>query len=443
MDIRLLLRKRDELLVKRKAIIEKAQEEGRGVLTDEERTENDRLKAEIAGLDELIAEAREIEEQRSGQEPAQEDPAREERRRAVQEREREEADRSEWRNFGEFLQAVHAAGTPGQRVDPRLVFTREERAASGSNEGVPSEGGFLVQTAHMEGIMTIMHDSALLASRCRTNTLGEGVNSMTINAVDESSRADGYRWGGIQVYWLAEAAQKTSSKPKFREMTWKPKKVAGLWYVTDELLQDASSLESIGQQGFGEEIAFAVDDAIYNGDGAGKPLGIMNSPCLVSVAKETGQAAATLVFENISKMWSRLHARSRANAVWFINQDVEPQLDLMAVPVGTGGVPAYLPAGGISASPYASLKGRPVIPIEFAATLGTSGDIMLADMSQYMLMDKGGVQSAVSIHIRFDYDETAFRFVYRVDGQPLWNSALTPYKGSNTLSPFVVLAARS
>jgi HK97 family phage major capsid protein len=142
-------------------------------------------------------------------------------------------------------------------------------------------------------------------------------------------------------------------------------------------------------------------------------------------------------------MWARLYAKSRPNAVWFINQDVEPQLFSLGIVIGTGGAPAYMPPGGLSTSPYGTLFGRPVVPIEQCQTLGTVGDILLGDFSQYLLIDKGGMESASSIHVRFVYDESVFRFVYRVDGQPTWNNTLTPYKGSNTLSPFVVLQTRS
>jgi HK97 family phage major capsid protein len=115
----------------------------------------------------------------------------------------------------------------------------------------------------------------------------------------------------------------------------------------------------------------------------------------------------------------------------------------MTISVGTGGVPVYLPAGGLSASPYSSLFGRPVIPVEYCATVGDLGDIALVDLGQYQAIDKGVLKTATSIHVRFDYNETAFRFVFRFDGQPAWKSALTPFKGSNTLSPFVALAERA
>ena len=194
-----------------------------------------------------------------------------------------------------------------------------------------------------------------------------------------------------------------------------------------------------------QQIRFFVGNEVFNGLGGGAILGVLNSDALVSVSKETGQAANTIQFENINKMWSRCWSRSRMSPAlaWFINQDCEPQLDAMSVPVGTGGVPVYLPAGGLSGSRLSTLKGAPVIPTEFNKTLGTKGDIILADLSQYLLVDKGGPQSDSSLHVRFINNEKTYRFIYRVDGRPLWNTALTPAQGSNTLAPFVALNTRA
>lgn len=342
-----------------------------------------------------------------------------------------------YKSFGDFLKDVVTAETGGG-------IAKELKAikATGLNEGIPSQGGFLVQQDFSSELLKRTYEMGALASRIRMIPISGNANGLKINAINETSRAS-TRWGGIVGYWLAEAGSKTASKPEFRQIDLDLKKVIGLCYATDELLQDATALESVIREGFNEEIEFQVEDKIYNGLGAGVPLGIMASGCLVSVTKETGQAADTIVAENITKMWARMWGKSRANAVWYINQDVEPELQNMDLPVGTGGLPVYLPPGGLSDSPYSRLMGRPVIPVEYAATLGDTGDIMLADMSQYIGIDKGGVQSASSIHVNFTYDETVFRFVYRFDGQPSWNSALTPYKGTDTLSPFVVLNERT
>jgi HK97 family phage major capsid protein len=222
------------------------------------------------------------------------------------------------------------------------------------------------------------------------------------------------------------------------------KKLTGLCYATDELMDDANALAAVVADGFQEEFGFKVDDSIMNGTGAGEPAGILNSDALVSVSKESGQPAATIEVNNLIKMWSRCWGRSRQNAVWFINQDIEPMLHTLGMEFGLGGGQlVYMPAGGLSSSPYGTLYGRPVIPVEQCATLGTVGDIVLADLSQYLWVDKGPIATSNSMHVRFLYDEMTYKFTYRADGQSVWNSALTPKNGTATLSPFVALATRS
>ena len=345
-----------------------------------------------------------------------------------------------WESFGEQAQAVYRAGCPGGVTDERLMI---RAAASGLNESVPSDGGFLVMQEFSQQILERAYSTGEIMNRIDIIPLGPGRNGLKTPGVDETSRADGSRWGGIRAYWEGEADQITGSKPKFNMLDQTLKKLTALVYCTDDLLEDAVALEAWLMKRVPMEINFKVENAIVNGTGAGQPLGVLASNALVTVAKEAGQAADTIVYENVSKMWSRCWAPARKNAVWLINQDAEPQLNGMTISVGTGGVPVYLPAGGLSASPYSSLFGRPVIPVEYCATVGDLGDIILADFSQYQAIDKGVLKTATSIHIRFDYNETAFRFVFRFDGQPAWKSALTPFKGSNTLSPFVALAARS
>ena len=350
--------------------------------------------------------------------------------------------RGPFKSFGEQLMAIRNSTGSGRTVDNRLLEV--QNAASGANEGVPSEGGFLVQTDFATELLKDVYSTGVLAPLCKKISISANSNGLKMNGIDETSRVDGSRWGGVQGYWAAEADTITASKPKFRKIELTLNKLMALGYATDELLQDASALESIMFQAFAEEIKFKLDDAIFQGDGSGKPLGILSAGCLVSQAKETGQAADTVVFENIVNMYSRLIASSRANAIWLINQEVEPQLHSMVLSVGTGGVPVYMPASGISGSPFATLYGKPVVPIEHAAALGDLGDIVLADMSQYLLADKGGMQSASSIHIKFVEDETAFRVTYRVDGQPMRQNVITPFKATagRTLSSFVALAAR-
>lgn len=346
--------------------------------------------------------------------------------------------------FGDFLRAVASASVPNIPTDPRLLpQQRALSAASGASEAVDADGGFLVHTDYASELLQRAYGVGQVANRTMKLPLSTGANSISVPAVDETSRADGSRYGGVRVYWADEAATVTATKPAFRRIRLELHKLMGLCYATDELIADASALEAFISKAFSEEFAYKLDDGAINGTGSGQPLGVLNSGALVTVAKETGQAATSVVFQNITKMWARLWAKSRSNAAWFVNQDVEPALQSMSLAVGTGGVPVYLPANGLSDSPFAQLMGRPVIPIEQCQTLGTVGDIILADFNEYIMIDKGGMKADSSMHVRFIYDEMTYRFTYRCDGQPWWNSALTPAKGSNTLSPFVALATRA
>jgi len=344
-------------------------------------------------------------------------------------------------SFGEQLQAVaHAGMNKGGSYDNRLVY---QAAASGANEAVPSEGGFLVQQDYSTTMLDLMHEMGEVVSRVRRIPISVG-NGIKLPAIDETSRANGSRFGGVQAYWADEAGTVAASKPKFRTMELSLEKLMAVGYATEELLADAPALESVMTSAFTEELTFKTEDAIINGTGAGQPLGILNSGATVSVSKQSGQAAATIVTQNILDMWARTPIRSRRNLVWVVNQDIEPQLFGLTLGSGTAVVLLYTPPGvNGNNSPYGLLMGRPVIPIEYAATLGTVGDMILFDPMSYVMIDKNGVSQASSMHLRFLYDEMTFRFTYRVDGQPVWNSPVTPYKGSNTISPYITLATRA
>lgn len=415
--------KREDARLKAMAVLNKAEAEDRFLSEDEQR-DIDKYEEEIRSWDESIGRAEKLlaiePDDRSTEKPeVKPTPAKDNEKRFA--------------SFGEQLMAAYRAATPGGKVDERLTT----RAASGLNESTPSDGGFLVQQDFVTELLKRTYETGILASKVKKIPISTNANGMKINAIDEDSRANGSRWGGVQTYWEGEADELTASKPKFRQMELSLKKLTGLCYATDELLQDAAALEAVIRQAFAEEFGFKIDDAILSGSGEGEPLGILNSGAIVTVAKEASQTD-TITVENLIKMWNRLWSRSRANAVWYINQELEPYLYTLKI----GDKPVYIPAGGLSEKPYGTLFGRPVVPIEQCSAAGEVGDIILADIGQYLLIDKGGVKSASSIHVRFLYDENVFRFIYRVDGKPIWTKPLTPYKGSATVSPFVTLAKR-
>jgi HK97 family phage major capsid protein len=346
-----------------------------------------------------------------------------------------------FKSFAHFAARVVDAGNQ-PRGDDMLM---QVAAGTGLSQSINSDGGVLVPPAFSRSIWDkAMTKSNSLLSYCDVIPVDAGVESITVPAIAESSRVDGSRQGGIRGYWKSELALMTSSKQTFREVKFTPQELYVFCFISDKLLRNAPGTASkMMEDGSADEISFKIGDAIINGDGLGKPVGVLGHPATVSIAKETGQPAATLAPENISKMWARCHANWRRDAVWFINQDVETALRSLKFEVGSGGVPVFLPPGGLSESPYYTLYGRPLIPIEYCATLGTVGDIILGNLKAYAAAVKGMTDTAYSMHLKFDYAQTAFRVIFEMDGQPWMNTAITPFKGSNSTSPIVTLATRS
>ena len=449
MSIKALRQKRADLVREAQAAFDLAAQESDGRFSPEQEARDDAITAELTALDKDIERVERQMERQRALGGTQDDNEAADRRGA--------GDRQQGQGFaslGEQMRAIMVAGRPGGQVDPRLqAFGDMSAGPTGMSEGIAADGGWLVQSDFANDLIKATFEGGQIASRVRKIPIGPNSNGIRANGVDETSRANGSRWGGVQAFWTEEAGLKRESRPRFKRISMELTKLVGLCYATDELLQDTTALAAWIDQAFEEEFVFRIEDAIMNGTGAGMPLGYLNSGATIVVPKEVGQAANTIVAQNILKMWSRMPAASRKNAVWIVNQDVEVQLFQLMLLVknvaGTenvGGLAfpqvTYVPPG-TNGNEYGTLMGRPVIPVEYAATLGTAGDIQLVDLTQYLAIDKGPIQKASSIHVRFIYDETCFRFVYRFNGMPVWQQPMTPYRGLTTQSPFVTLGSRS
>lgn len=357
----------------------------------------------------------------------------------AQPRDPAERDRAGFRTVGEFAQAIiKAAKKGGGMTDPRLVAIQNAAPSEYGSEGVGADGGFAVPPDFRATILKkVMGEESLLA---RTDQQQTNSNTMVFPK-DETTP-----WqtsGGIQSYWEGEAGQYTPKKPALQSNSIRLNKLTALVPATDELLEDAAALTGYINSKAPEKMMHKVNDAIYRGTGAGMPLGILNAASLVTQDAESAQAADTINANNIVNMFARMYAPWRRNAVWLINQDLEPQLQLLAFPGSTTAIPLYMPPGGLSASPFGTLMGRPVMPMEICSALGDVGDICLVDFKQYLTATRvGGIRQQVSVHLWFDYDIMAFKFTLRIAGQPWWASTITRQNGSNALSWAVTLAAR-
>lgn len=360
---------------------------------------------------------------------------------------RTQAERDRWgfSNLGEFAKAVLNMQR-GVAQDARLI--QNAALSTFSSEGIGSDGGFAVPPEFRAEVTSLVTGEDSILSRCDAVPTS---SNMVIVPTDEDTA-----WGtsgGVRVYRRAEAAAMTQSKLALKEIQVRVEEMYALVPVTDQLLEDAPMLGRFLTRKAGEKMNFKITDEIISGTGAaGQMLGILNSPAKITVNKESSQAAGTIVAMNILKMYARMPDAVRRQAVWLINQDIEPQLlsinQTFSNKVGSGeiaaGVSGLIPEGGLRFDPTnGTLMGRPIIATEACATIGTEGDIILAWMPGYFAPYKaGGVREAMSMHLWFDQGMTAFRWQFRIGGQPWLSGPIARKNGSNTLSHFVTLQTR-
>lgn len=340
----------------------------------------------------------------------------------------------------DYWQAVGNAGfkngrglTPDQ--DRKLTELEGIRNSYGST--VPADGGFLIPDLVREEILMIALEDAVV--RPRATVVPMSSLRLGFPAVDVTTN-NGSLYGGVTAAWTEEAAVITESQGSFEKIQLDAKKLAAFAGVPNELFDDAPAFRMWLDQAFPTAIAWYEDLAFFQGTGVGEPLGFLNAPAIVTVAKESGQAASTIVWENVVKMYARMLPSSLARAVWIVSPDTFPELATMALSVGTGGSAVWLNQG--QSGPPATILGRPVIISEKAKSLTNQGDINFVDLSYYLIGDRMAMQASASEHFYFNQDKMAFRVIERVDGRPWIQSAVTPQNSGSTLSPFVNLAAR-
>lgn len=438
---------------KKQAILDKVIDENR-VPTEEEKKELDALDAAKRTASEMIEQLTQLNADLAAVEDEDEDenrgsggagtPAAQGKPKTKVIRENGEDENGHYRPFrslGDQLLAVYNAVKNPHRRNEHLDEL-DRRAVAGMSEGVGADGGFLLQDDFSSELLKNSMETGLIAPRCRRFPTSPGSTGVQFPVLQETSRVEGSRWGGVQVYRVNEAAAATAKKAKFALERMGFEKLIGMFVATDELLADATFLGAWMGQAFQEEFACKIDTEIVRGTGAGQMKGIINAGCLVTVSKESSQAAASIVGMNVIKMFARLFARSQANAVWLANQDCFPQIATLTITKDKSDIPLYSPPNLIAGQVLGSILGRPVIYVEQCSTVGTIGDLILADLSRYMIIEKDP-QQASSIHVYFDTEQTAYRFSVRNNGQPMLKQAITPMNGSATLTDFVVLETRS
>lgn len=312
-------------------------------------------------------------------------------------------------------------------VDPR--YSRS------LNESIDSEGGFVVPSQFTNEIFNVSLESEVVRPRAKIYSMKS--KSRTVPATVIGDHSSNF-YGGALAYWKAEATELETSEPTFREIDLTARKLTILAKGSAEWFRDSTSPDVL-QEVFTSTVGFKLDQAFISGSGAGEPLGIMNADCTIEVSAEDGQDSGSITYQNLCDMYARLYEKSYNKAIWVCHPTCIPQLLTLSLPVGTGGshYPALKESGGAF-----SLLTRPVIFTEKAQPLGTKGDLMLVDLSNYIIGMRQEIEIVSSIHVAFTTDQIYTRGILRADGKPAWNEALTLADGVTTVSPFLILAAR-
>ncbi len=427
-----LVDERAQLVAEGNRIFETAEREGRD-LTDAEKARDDEINTRLEAIKtELAREERRRERERTI-EPVQ-DPLGQARARGLIPLDGPDP-RGGFADMSDFALSVVQACRPGGRVDERLRALQYGAAPSDYHQESGTAEGYLVPSEFRQTIWELVFNGEDILGMVSPEPTAS--NSVELEA-DESTP-----WGatGVTAKWRAEASQMIAQKvdpvdPRIVKLH----ELYAFVTASDELLQDAPRMNARLTRKAAMAIQWKASEAIINGTGGGQPLGWMKSGALVSIAKEGGQAADTIVTANVTKMYARLLGTPGGKPRWIANRDIVPQLMELAI----NGLPMWTPpVAGLREAPGGFLLGLPIQWSEHAETLGDKGDLQLVDpMGYYATQRESGPQFASSIHLFFDYGLQAFRWTFRFGGQPYLSAPVSPAKGANIKSHFVVLDAR-
>ncbi|MBN1574547.1 MAG: phage major capsid protein [Deltaproteobacteria bacterium] len=349
-------------------------------------------------------------------------------------------------NVAEFARDVAIAckkeNMAANYIPPKLLKWNRAIATNKTlSTDVGESGGHLIPTAFSMGAFNVAVETNPIMPLVTEWPMT--TNSLDLTYVEGFDQSGNLIGGGIIWYWKGEGKQGTFSDPKFGVLTLKLKDCIALCRATNDMLEDnPGTLETVLNTLFVNGLNFQLTKVLIEGSGVGQPLGVMNSgKALVTIPKETSQPADTMEYMNVLKMFAQLYEDEAATSAtrWHFNRDCIPQIATMKVDVGLGGAPVWTPPGVAPAS----ILGYPIAWSKHCATLGDLGDGMLVNWRHYYVGMKGGIRSAQSMHLYFDYNDMAFRWTFRIDGKPSWPQAFKGPKSAKPLSPFITLAERA
>lgn len=403
-----------------RAILSKSEDEKRDI-TDEEEKRYDELDSSLDDLDKKIArEERLLSNEKAMKEIRKKAP--EGSLEVEGDIEVKTPEQEEFRNIGELIWTMKNVPT-----DERFAAHRKEQRVSQMKNG--TSGGFAVPDQFMPNVLSLTPQEAIVRPRANVIPAGSPPDAtVKITALDQTASAN--RYGGIEISHEDESSDIPETNMKILRIELKPKKLTAYVTISNELLNNWDAASPFIQNQMRLAMINASEADYLNGNGVNKAQGVFGAKATIAYNRAT---ANEIDYADVLNMFARL--RMNAAPVWVASQTTIPQLGTIA---DAGSNNLWVQSAGPGLPP--TLLGIPVMFYERSPALGTKGDLMLADFSQYLIKDGSGPDLAISEHIRFKEDEVAIRLTWRMDGQP-WLSEAIPLEGStsNTISPFVVL----
>jgi HK97 family phage major capsid protein len=331
----------------------------------------------------------------------------------------------EFRNFGEFLYCVRY-----KQNDRRLEFVEMETREQ--SMGVGAEGGFMVPKQFRETLLSLPVQAPVIRSRATVIPAGSPPDAeLTIPALNQT--ADENMFGGVVVSWIGEGQTKPETDITVKEVKLQPNEVAAYITVTDKLLRNWTAAGALLGQQLRTAMVAAEDYQFLRGNGVAKPLGIIGCGCEIIINRAT---ASQIAYADVIGMLAR--QRSSEGLIWIASRTTLPQLANLR---DAGNNNLWITAqSGLAQGVPGTLAGIPLIFNERSPALGSKGDLVLADLSYYLIKDGSGPFVSASEHVLFRQNKTVIKAFWNVDGKP-WLSAPIPLEGSttNTVSPVVTL----
>jgi len=416
MNLQALREKRAQLVAKMRGVVDAASKENRD-LTDEEnaafaadKQEKDKLDAQIARLEGLEADEAAL----AAAAPAV-------GARGIRNAPGAEA-KKEFSALGEFLFAVRF--NPN---DQRLTgLWHEPSAEQRTDDG--ASGGFAIPVQFRSDLMQVDQMPAVVRPRATVIPAGSPPDGeVVMPALDQSAATNMY--GGVTVTWIGEGALKLDTTAKIRQIGLRPQEVAASMKATDKLLRNWQAAGPLLSTLLRKAIAAAEDVAFLTGNGVGKPLGFLNSSAAIAVNRTT---ANQITYADVLAMEETLFGNG-ADAIWSCSKRARTWLRQLKNPAGY-----YIWQEDAKEKGPATLLGYPVVVSDRVPTLGNRGDLMLLDMSAYLIKDGSGPFVAISEHVFFQTNETMIKIFWNVDGQP-WVKDPIKNEAGELQTPFVIL----